>query len=48
VKVLADVVTDGARDAGVTELIGRWLSGGLDDIMINPVRRGGGAAPPLS
>lgn len=30
VKALADVVTDGARGAGVAELIVRWLDGDLD------------------
>ena len=36
VKELADVVTTGARGAGVTELIDRWLSGELDSIAPNP------------
>jgi hydroxymethylpyrimidine pyrophosphatase-like HAD family hydrolase len=31
VKAVADVVTDGARGAGVTELIGRWLASDFDD-----------------
>lgn len=32
VKADADLVTTGARGAGVTEMINRWLSQGLDDI----------------
>ena len=38
VKAIADVVTDGARGAGVQELIGRWLDGGLDTLATNPAR----------
>ena len=36
VKELADVVTPGARGAGVTQLIDRWLSGDLDSVIPNP------------
>jgi hydroxymethylpyrimidine pyrophosphatase-like HAD family hydrolase len=36
VKDMADLVTAGARGAGVTELIDRWLSGGLDAVAANP------------
>ena len=32
VKEMADVVTAGARGAGVTELIDRWLTGGFESI----------------
>jgi hydroxymethylpyrimidine pyrophosphatase-like HAD family hydrolase len=32
VKERADLVTAGARGAGVTELIDRWLAGGLNDV----------------
>ena len=35
VKAVADVVTEGARGAGVTELIGQWLSGGLKNVTRN-------------
>jgi hydroxymethylpyrimidine pyrophosphatase-like HAD family hydrolase len=38
VKAIADVVTDGARGAGVRELIGRWLDGGLEEVAVNPSR----------
>jgi len=38
VKAIADVVTDGARGAGVRELIGRWLDGGLEAVAVNPSR----------
>jgi hydroxymethylpyrimidine pyrophosphatase-like HAD family hydrolase len=36
VKAQADLVTDGARGAGVTELIDRLLSGGLSDVSPRP------------
>ena len=38
VKAIADVVTDGARGAGVRELIDRWLKGELDSVPVNPTR----------
>ena len=38
VKALADVVTAGARGAGVAELIDRWLAGGLDDVVPDPAK----------
>jgi hydroxymethylpyrimidine pyrophosphatase-like HAD family hydrolase len=38
VKQLADIVTAGARGAGVTELIDRWLSGELESIVPDPAR----------
>jgi hydroxymethylpyrimidine pyrophosphatase-like HAD family hydrolase len=38
VKAIADVVTDGARGAGVRELIGRWLAGELETVALNPAR----------
>jgi hydroxymethylpyrimidine pyrophosphatase-like HAD family hydrolase len=41
VKEMADVVTAGARGAGVTELIDRWLSGGLDEIVADPAKHHG-------
>jgi hydroxymethylpyrimidine pyrophosphatase-like HAD family hydrolase len=41
VKDMADLVTAGARGAGVTELIDRWLSGGLDDVVPNPEKHHG-------
>jgi hydroxymethylpyrimidine pyrophosphatase-like HAD family hydrolase len=40
VKAAADVVTVGARGAGVTELIDRWLSGGLDAVAPRPENHG--------
>jgi hydroxymethylpyrimidine pyrophosphatase-like HAD family hydrolase len=38
VKQLADVVTEGARGAGVAELIARWLDGDLDAIAPDPAK----------
>jgi hydroxymethylpyrimidine pyrophosphatase-like HAD family hydrolase len=38
VKAIADIVTDGARGAGVVELMERWRHGELDDVLINPAR----------
>ena len=38
VKDIADLVTDGARGAGVIELIDRWLDGELDSVPVNPAR----------
>jgi hydroxymethylpyrimidine pyrophosphatase-like HAD family hydrolase len=38
VKEAADVVTTGARGAGVVELIDRWLSGRLDGMVVKPLR----------
>lgn len=38
VKEIADVVTAGARGAGVQELIAQWFAGGLDQITPNPSR----------
>ena len=46
VKQMADLVTAGARGAGVAELISRWLTGALDDIALNPARRAAVSAPP--
>jgi hydroxymethylpyrimidine pyrophosphatase-like HAD family hydrolase len=37
VKQIADVVTVGARGAGVAELIGRWQRGELDDLAVNGI-----------
>jgi hydroxymethylpyrimidine pyrophosphatase-like HAD family hydrolase len=47
VKAIADLVTAGARGAGVAELISRWLDGTLDDVPRNPARdvAGRAAAP---
>ena len=39
VKAIADIVTDGARGAGVIELASRWLDGGLDAVPTNPARQ---------
>jgi hypothetical protein len=36
VKEMADIVTVGARGTGVTELIDRWLSGGLESVVPDP------------
>jgi hydroxymethylpyrimidine pyrophosphatase-like HAD family hydrolase len=44
VKEMADVVTNGARGAGVTELIDRWLSGDLDSIAPDPIKHAAAAA----
>jgi hydroxymethylpyrimidine pyrophosphatase-like HAD family hydrolase len=38
VKDLADMVTDGARGAGVIELIARWRNGELGQVAVNPAR----------
>ena len=38
VKAIADVVTEGARGAGVVELTARWLNGDVDTISRNPLR----------
>jgi hydroxymethylpyrimidine pyrophosphatase-like HAD family hydrolase len=38
VKELSDIVTVGARGAGVVELIDRWLSGGLDGMLGDPAK----------
>jgi hydroxymethylpyrimidine pyrophosphatase-like HAD family hydrolase len=38
VKEMADIVTVGARGTGVTELIDRWLSGGLDSVVPDPAK----------
>jgi len=38
VKDIADVVTEGARGAGVAELTERWLNGEIDTISRNPSR----------
>jgi hydroxymethylpyrimidine pyrophosphatase-like HAD family hydrolase len=38
VKVMADVVTEGARGTGVIELLKRWLDGELDVVPLNPAR----------
>jgi hydroxymethylpyrimidine pyrophosphatase-like HAD family hydrolase len=38
VKEIADLVTEGARGAGVSELIDRWLAGDLEGIPQNPAR----------
>ena len=38
VKLIADLVTRGARGAGVQELIGRWLDGALETVAVNPAR----------
>jgi hydroxymethylpyrimidine pyrophosphatase-like HAD family hydrolase len=40
VKQAADLVTVGARGAGVTELIDRWLSGELDAVAPRPENHG--------
>jgi hydroxymethylpyrimidine pyrophosphatase-like HAD family hydrolase len=40
VKAAADLVTPGARGAGVAELIDLWLSGGLDAIVPRPDNHG--------
>lgn len=45
VKQMADLVTDGARGAGVAELISRWLTGALDSIALNPARQVAGRTP---
>ena len=38
VKEMADIVTAGARGAGVSELIDRWLSGGLEAVLPDPAK----------
>jgi hydroxymethylpyrimidine pyrophosphatase-like HAD family hydrolase len=38
VKGIADIVTEGARGAGVVELTERWLNGEVDAISRNPSR----------
>jgi hydroxymethylpyrimidine pyrophosphatase-like HAD family hydrolase len=38
VKEMADVVTAGARGAGVAELVDRWLTGGLDAVVADPAK----------
>lgn len=38
VKAIADVVTAGARGAGVIELVDDWLDGAVDAIAVNPAR----------
>ena len=38
VKEMADLVTAGARGAGVTELIDRWLAGELEDLEPDPAK----------
>ena len=38
VEAVRDLVTEGARGAGVQELIGRWLDGGLETVTVNPAR----------
>jgi hydroxymethylpyrimidine pyrophosphatase-like HAD family hydrolase len=38
VKEMADVVTTGARGAGVAELVDRWLSGGLEEVVPDPAK----------
>jgi len=38
VKAMADIVTAGARGAGVAELIDRWLRGELDDVLPDPAK----------
>jgi hydroxymethylpyrimidine pyrophosphatase-like HAD family hydrolase len=38
VKEMADLTTAGKRGAGVTELIERWLSGDLDDVVPDPAK----------
>ena len=35
VKEVADIVTTGARGAGVAELVDRWLSGDLDHVVVD-------------
>ncbi len=39
IKDLADLVTVASRGAGVSELIEQWLSGALDAVPRNPLRR---------
>jgi hydroxymethylpyrimidine pyrophosphatase-like HAD family hydrolase len=38
VKEMADIVTAGARGAGVSELIDRWLCGGLEAVLPDPAK----------
>jgi hydroxymethylpyrimidine pyrophosphatase-like HAD family hydrolase len=38
VKAFADIVTVGARGAGVTELVERWLGGDLDHVTPDPAK----------
>jgi len=46
VKAMSDVVTDGARGAGVIELIALWTAGRLDDIEVNPAHHAEPAETP--
>ena len=39
VKEMVDIVTAGARGAGVEELIDRWLAGDLEAVVPNPLRQ---------
>ena len=39
VKEMADIVTTGARGAGVEELIERWLAGDLEAVVSDPTQR---------
>jgi len=41
VKEMADIVTAGARGAGVAELIERWLAGDLESVMPDPAKHQG-------
>jgi hydroxymethylpyrimidine pyrophosphatase-like HAD family hydrolase len=44
VKEMADIVTRGARGAGVAELIDRWLAGELDALTPDPAKHAAAAA----
>jgi hydroxymethylpyrimidine pyrophosphatase-like HAD family hydrolase len=41
VKEMSDIVTSGARGAGVAELIDRWLAGDLDSVVPDPLKHRG-------
>lgn len=41
VKEMSDIVTSGARGAGVVELIDRWLAGDLDSVVPDPLKHRG-------
>ena len=41
VKEMADIVTAGARGAGVAELIERWLAGDLESVVPDPMKHQG-------
>ena len=41
VKEMADIVTAGARGAGVAELIERWLAGDLESVVPDPLKHQG-------